>query len=442
VWACTPDEEIITRDTNARLRFSENAVVFDTIFTDIESITRRLTVYNPNKQAVVIDEVYLGNSADSPYEVIINGRSLDKANKIRVLGGDSLLLLVKANINSRNENLPFVIYDSLMFLTNGNLQNIKLLTWGQDAHFLRYKDSPNVCNSTWTSGKPYILLDSLQVPVGCKLTIKAGAHVYSYTNAQLIVNGSLDVQGSSTERVVFADFQKLKESAPGQWGGIVFSKTSKGNTIKGAEIRNAISGLEVHVGDEGTKVDVTVENSIIKNMLQSGINAVNSDILLSNTLITNCIHTLFNGQGGGNYVFKHCTLANFNYRISRELPAVIMGNLYRTPTNQAYPLKWDIHNSIIWGNFTSEILITNNPAAEFTINSSHNVLKTTPLNYFEGNNNLLNVRPSPLFKDERLLNFKPDTLSPLINAGVDLGITEDITGKKRDAKPDIGAYEF
>jgi hypothetical protein len=30
----------------------------------------------------------------------------------------------------------------------------------------------------------------------------------------------------------------------------------------------------------------------------------------------------------------------------------------------------------------------------------------------------------------------------LINAGVDLGIIEDITGKKRDAKPDIGAYEF
>ena len=373
IWACTPDEEIITRDTNAQLSFSDNAVVFDTIFTNIESHTRRLTVYNPNKKAVVIDQVYLGNPQDSPYEVIINGRTLDKASKIQILGGDSLLLLVKATINPRNENLPFVVYDSLMFLTNGNLQNIKLLAWGQDAHFLRYKDSPALCNATWTPGMPYILLDSLQVPVDCKLTLKAGVQVYSYTNAHLIVNGSLDVQGTPVEPVIFADFQKLKDNVPGQWGGIVFSATSKENTIKGAEIRNATTGLDVRKADGNVMVDVTVENSIIKNMLQSGVNSINSAFSLTNSLITNCIYTLFNGQGG-NYTFKHCTLANFNYDFSREFPAVMMGNLFETIEKKEYPLQWDIQNSIIWGNLTNEIIIANNPNALFAITSANNIL--------------------------------------------------------------------
>jgi hypothetical protein len=35
VWACTPEEEIYTRDPAARLIFSETAVVFDTIYTGL-----------------------------------------------------------------------------------------------------------------------------------------------------------------------------------------------------------------------------------------------------------------------------------------------------------------------------------------------------------------------------------------------------------------------
>jgi hypothetical protein len=68
-------------------------------------------------------------------------------------------------------------------------------------------------------------------------------------------------------------------------------------------------------------------------------------------------------------------------------------------------------------------------------------MRTRLTEIFTGNNNLLNVPPRPLFVDPSLLNFRPDSLSPLINAGMRLGILEDITGKKRDDKPDIGAYE-
>jgi hypothetical protein len=445
VWACTPQEEILTRDTSALLDFSEKAVVFDTIYTALPSITRWLTVYNPNKRAVSIDQVYLGNPADSPYEVLVNGRPLANARNLRLLGGDSLLILVKAAINPRNENLPFIVYDSLMFQTNGNLQNVKLLAWGQDVTFIRYKDFLSTCNATWTASKPYVILDSLLVGPGCKLTLEAGTQVYSRNGARILVEGSLDIQGTAEKKVILADFRQLKDNAPGQWGGLVFRETSKENYIRGAQIRNAITGLDVQIRDNDALPDVTIENTLIKNMLQEGINAVNADMVLTNTLITNCVSTLINVRGGGNYTCRHCTFANYNFDFGRELPAVLLSNTYKdvsSNTQQVQPLSWVMQNSIIWGgsNFADEVRVDRNPAAAFTVQAVNNLIKSRLTDVFTGDN-LLNVPARPLFVDPTVQDFRPDSLSPLINAGISLGITTDITGKKRDDKPDIGAYE-
>jgi hypothetical protein len=101
-----------------------------------------------------------------------------------------------------------------------------------------------------------------------------------------------------------------------------------------------------------------------------------------------------------------------------------------------------MQNSIIWGagSYTDEVLLDRSPEAAFVIEAENSLLRTRLTDVFAGNN-LLNVPPRPLFVDPPFLNFRPDSLSPLINAGALLGITEDITGKKRDEKPDIGAYE-
>lgn len=444
VWACTPEEEIFTSDPAAGLNFSEKAVVFDTLYTALPSITRWLTVYNPNKRAVTIDNVYLSNPAESPYQVIVNGRPLADARNLRLLGGDSLLILVKASPRFRNEDLPFIVYDSLMFETNGNLQNVKLLAWGQDVTFVRYTDFIGVCNTKWTAGKPYIIMDSLRVPPDCELTMEAGTQVYCRPDAHILVEGALNIQGTAEKRVTLADFRQLKENAPGQWGGIVFKETSRNNFIRGAEIRNATTGLDVQISDEDTLPDLILENTAIKNMLQSGISAINADISLTNTLITNCVSSLINIRGGGNYTCRHCTLTSYSFEFGRELPAVLLSNVYKEGGTQfVEPLSWVMQNSIIWGGngFNDEILIDRDPAASFTIRAANSLLKTRLVDMFSERGNLLNISPMPLFIDPTILNFRPDSLSPLINAGIMLNITEDITGKKRDDKPDIGAYE-
>jgi hypothetical protein len=435
VWACIPEEEIFTTDPSARLRFSENAIVFDTIYTALPSITRWLTVYNPNKRAVSIDTIYLGNQADSPYEVIVNGRPLPDARNMRLLGGDSLLVLVKASLAARNEDLPFIVYDSLMFETNGNRQNVKLLAWGQDVTFVRYKDFLTACNTTWTAGKPYLIMDSLQVQPGCKLMMEAGTQVYSRPGAKIMVDGTLEIGGTPEKKVILADFRQLKANAPGQWGGLVFNQTSRNNYIKGAEIRNATTGLDVQIWDEDTLPDLTLENTIIKNMLRSGISAMNADILLTNTLITNCVSSLMNVRNGGNYTCRHCTFTSYSFDFAREAPAVVL--------QAGQPLFWLMQNSIIWGGsgFADEIVLNRSPSVAFFVQAENSLLKTRLTDVFSGNGNLLDIPAGPLFIDPSVLNFRPDSLSPVVDAGKQLNITEDITGKKRDGKPDIGAYE-
>jgi hypothetical protein len=75
-------------------------------------------------------------------------------------------------------------------------------------------------------------MDSLRIAPGCKLTIEAGTQVYSRNGAKLMVEGTLDMQGTAEKRVILADFRQVKDNAPGQWGGIVFKETSRSNSIK------------------------------------------------------------------------------------------------------------------------------------------------------------------------------------------------------------------
>lgn len=179
----------------------------------------------------------------------------------------------------------------------------------------------------------------------------------------------------------------------------------------------------MQISDEDTLPDVTLESTTIKNMLQSGIHAIHADISLTNTLITNCVSSLINIQGGGNYTCRHCTFTSYSFDFGRELPAVLLSNAYRDIASGEQvirPLSWVMQNSIIWGGtgFPDEIVIDRNPSAAITIQAENNLVKTRLMDVFSESSNLINSPANPLFVDPSVLNFRPDSLSPLINAGM------------------------
>ncbi len=116
IWmGCSTQSEDVSFDPSLSLVFSNDSVAFDTLLSERRSSTQRLTVYNPNDEAVQFSEIALGKDDASDYSVIINGRASNSLSNERLAGGDSLLILVEVNIAQRNQNLPYLVKDSIIF---------------------------------------------------------------------------------------------------------------------------------------------------------------------------------------------------------------------------------------------------------------------------------------------------------------------------------------
>src|SRR5688572_6976343 len=65
-------EKFIT-DGSAKLDFSEDTIIFDTVFTTVGSVTQYLKVYNPHKGIIRISEIYIEGGQNSNYRLNVDG---------------------------------------------------------------------------------------------------------------------------------------------------------------------------------------------------------------------------------------------------------------------------------------------------------------------------------------------------------------------------------
>lgn len=441
--ACTPEEEIITFSGNARLAFSADTVLFDTVFTTFGSISKRIKVYNKNENSVNIADLHLGRGANSPYRIFVNGIQADEFSDKVLLGGDSLLIIVQVTVDAGDQNLPFLVKDSIVFNTNNNLQDVKLVAYGQDAIFLNGATLP--CNTTWTAEKPYLIYNSVLVDSLCSLSIEKGTRVYFNSGSSLFIKGSIQVEGTAEEPVIFRNdrLDETYENAPGQWNGLVFLEGSKDNGINFAQIHNADIGIRLGTPDADTIPDLVLGNTIIENMATAGILCFTSDLYAYNTLVDNCGTYTVGNFAGGNYTYGHCTFANYNFVFFRQEPSVVFTNNLVLADNStlAADLHVNIFNSIVWGSLQEEILTSNADEAGFVINANNNLLRTNNEDF--AFNNILNTSDVsfPEFKNPEDYNYRLDTLSPAKDTGHLTTILKDLDGNPRDNLPDLGAYE-
>ena len=277
ISACSLTSEEVSTDPAYKLRFSTDTIFFDTIFSEIPSITKRLKVYNDHNAAVVIASIGLSNEA-GPYELTLNGRKGTSFANTKLLANDSLLVLIDAYVTDRDNDLPYVVEDQLIFATNGNNQEVSIFSWGQDAFYL--KDSVIACNTRWTAGKPYIIYDNVLVDSLCTLTLDPGTRVFSHLGSQIYVKGTVTAMGAADNPIILTNdrFDGDFQSYPGQWGGITFLPGSKNNLISYANIRNAEFGIWLGTPDDDDIPDLIIENSIIENMSNSALVAFTSDL--------------------------------------------------------------------------------------------------------------------------------------------------------------------
>lgn len=443
-------------DSNAQLRFSTSSITFDTVFTTIGSTTRQLTIYNPSANDIKVD-VYLGGGDHSSYSLNVNGVAGNQQRDVVIPAKDSIFAFVKVTINPGNQNQPFLVQDSIIFQNSNIKQQVNLTAYGQDAHFIVADPSSGIKVVaaegevvTWRNDKPYVVfggwaaVDSLGT-----LNIEAGTRIYFHKGSGLLVwrFGNIHVNGTREQPVIFrGDRLEARYDADcNQWDRIWILEGNEENTINHAIISNAFVGLQIEPWGGFDEITVTgnltsINNTIIKSTLNSGIIARYSNVEATNCVIAN------NGScglqlEGGEYNFKHVTVGNYySGTPARKNPALYLSN-----TSQLYkiPMETDASftNCIIYGNVSSgeEISIAQDDAVFFNYNFENCLIKSS----LTGERFINCHTGSPEFVNPSQNDYHLRALSYAINRGKsNIGIAYDLDGNPRRTIPDIGAYEF
>ena len=132
--ACDGLEENYSTNPNLRLSFSTDTLSFDTVFTTIGSATKKVMIYNRNKDALNIRSIMLASGGVSGFRLNVDGRKGDYFDNVGILGEDSMFVFVEVTVDPMEANQPFLIQDSIVFMTNNQKQSVLLEAFGQNVH--------------------------------------------------------------------------------------------------------------------------------------------------------------------------------------------------------------------------------------------------------------------------------------------------------------------
>lgn len=445
-------DNLIT-DPNAKLSFSHDTILFDTVFTTIGSTTKQLKVYNRHNRDIEIASVYLAGGDQSNFRLNIDGLSFYHAENILIRESDSIFIFVEVTIDPVAQNNPLVVQDSIVFITNDNVQDIDLVAWGQDVYLI---NSEIIKTQTWTNNKPYLIYNSMLVDTLETLTINEGTRVYFHRNSTLYVSGTLIVSGTLEEPVTFQGdrLESMYEYIPGQWGGMYFINGSQNNKIDYAEIKNAVTGI--HLGNlysEDAPPTLELSNTIITHMNYAGVSSIGATISAYNCVVSDCGFYCAVLTTGGRYDFNHCTFANYWGYSNRITPNVMITNFYNLNDTALFTgelVNAGFGNCIIYGDKMTEIGFDFlEEGGDYNYKFDFCLLKVDISKLDISNSEYFNkifVNTNPDFFSYNDFNFQLDTLSYAKDKGsieIAVKFPLDILQKSRieDVGPDLGAYE-
>ncbi len=426
-----------------KLSFSTDSILFDTVFTSVGSTFRTLKVFNTAKANIEISEIKLVGGANSQFKININGNAVSSVSKLRVNAKDSIYIFIKALINPNQANAPFIVQDTLEFLSNGNLQKIPVIAYGQNAVY--FNNTELTTDYTFKKGIPYLIFNQLTIGRNSKANIQPGAKLFFHNGASLTVLGSLKANGTKQDSINFTSdrLERLYKDEPGQWRGLHFKKTSDDNSLNYCLIKNAVVGIRVDSLSNTAQPKLLLTNTIIKNHTIAGVLGYTATITAINNLIYNCGKYTFLGLYGGDYSFYQNTIVNYNYNFIRNEPSVAFSDNLEDNTNRFAALNLVMYNNIIWGSLENELQLNRGGNLAYNILFMKNVIKTSTLQ--DANNS----NQDPLFIDSQKENYQLSDNSTALNKGFDLSsnpyfqtfLKTDLKGKSRTFPSEIGCYE-
>lgn len=457
-------KDIISTDPSLKLEFSNDSIIFDTVFTSLGSATHRLMIYNKSNSLLKISNIQLEGGASSKFRLNLDGESGSNFSEIEINANDSLFLFAKVTINPDEANSPFVVEDHLNFLTNGNEQTIKLVAWGQNANYILadsytpgfppYKVIADSLESVhWTSEKPYVIYGYAVINSYGELIIDEGTRIHFHESSGLwaYADGLLKVYGTQENMVHFSGDRLEQEysDVPGQWDRIWLMEATPGENheIQNAVIENGFIGLQAESFLRQAENKLILHNVIVQNMTGIGLFTRLYNVESTNTLLANCGGYCLALTSGGNYNFKHTTIANFWPYSVRNTPAVFLNNYSVDTLDNVHPAPFNLNigNSIIYGYNNDEFLTDMDGGADSVYFFDHCILKTKRNTIDESLYSFVLKNEDPLFINHQENDYRIDTLSPAIGYGdpaIASSIPFDLLGNQRTPLPDLGVYQF
>ncbi len=481
VFSCGKEDDLIT-DGSAQLEFSTDTLTFDTVFTTIGSATRIIKAYNPHNKSIKISRVALVEGNNSKFRINIDGIATNEAKDIVVAPRDSMYIFAEVTVDpdAPISSSPFVIFEDLIFETNGNSQTVVLEAWGQNAIYINGMNaggaallSCDLGEEVWDDPKPYVIRGVLFID-SCTLVLPANTRIYvhggivrQYVEPDSMLNfyndgiifvlseGKIKANGTLDEPVIIQGdrLEEAFQERSGQWAGIRFGAGSTGNEFNYTTVKNSIIGARVD-----SAAVLTLNSSKIYNTAGSGIIGIHSTINANNTLVYNnggnCMQVVY----GGDYNFNYCTLASYGVEssalfLSNALCLDLLCQEYRWNR-----LRSKFKNSIVFGSRDDEISLfdrqgTGTDPFIFDYDFQNCIVRVEELldedngypTFFNYCDPCQNADASDaVFVDPNEDDYHLDTLSIAEQRAVPItGLSIDLDGEMRDGgMPDVGCYEY
>lgn len=480
MFSCVREEEYAS-GSSVSLKFDNDTLSFDTIFTTIGSLTKKLMVYNKENKPLKIDYISLKNGSASFFRLNVDACDDLVVRNVEIGARDSLYIFVRVELNPNNQTNPLLIEDEIQFGFNGKTQSVLLQAYGQDAYYHKpshYLLSANSLSSSgydtiwyslaeeggdkcgvsvngneisWKNDKPHIILGNCVVDSSYILNLSYGTHIHLNKDSEFWVykDGTLKAMGEVGQPVVFESMRKDEHYAntAGQWGCVRFIAGSKDNLLDNVVIKNNIIGILVDTCVNNSPT-LTLKNTRIENSSYIGIYARGAKIEGQNVVVQNTGNHTLALTMGGSYEFIHCTFANYWQYGTRTKACLFLNDYYLDVNNslQYRPIdKADFYNCIVYGSLSEEELDIDFLEGGISRYRFENCLLKTKNNIESPNLFVECVYKDPMFVNSAEGDLNLQATSAAIGAGNGVwsySVPYDINGNYRSDPPCIGAMEY
>lgn len=427
-----------TTDVSKELYFSTDTLKFDTLFSTVPSATKWIKIFNPHKEYIRIAQIGLVSDS-SIYRLNVDGENGQSFSDIEIWGKDSLYIAVEVRPVENGKRMPVKTEDQLYIDVNGKRKSITLSAHVWDAVLL--KGYVIDTDTAFDAQKPVVVYDSLRINKSAILHVGAGTRFFMHHNAKMIVEGSLNCEGTAENPVVFRGdrFDRMNGSIAydhlsGQWGGLYFRNHHGSSALTHVQIRNASVGIQVD-SLSASESRLTIHNSIIHNSSLSALDIQSGYLEGRGCLFSNSGSALVNLRNG-QADFEYCTFVNY-YPFGSKGVCLYVNNK---------DISLRLSHTIVWGSKKDELIFKHSQYPH-SLEFNYCLLKgSAPSPDAVFSNVLWNVDPLFLRIDpgNYIFDYRIGTNKDLEGFGENRIIPDlsfDYFGAKRDfEKPMIGAF--